>query len=330
VRLASLWYDSHPLSTVLLPLSGLFRLVVAARRFAYKAGVLRSRRLPVPVIVVGNITVGGTGKTPLVIWMVENLRAAGYHPGVVSRGYGGKAARWPQLVTAASDPGMVGDEPVLIAQRAACPVAVAPRRVKAARALIAEHGCDVVVCDDGLQHYALQRDVEVAVIDGERRLGNGRCLPAGPLREGAARLRSVDITVVNGEALAGECRMQLDGSVAQSLGDSRIKRDLGEWRGASIHAVAGIGNPGRFFGHLRGQGLTVVEHPFPDHHRFQADDLRFGDDQAVIMTEKDAVKCRGFAGPRHWYVPVTARLDLDCQQRLQRLLHNIAPRTAGK
>jgi len=324
VRLVSLWYGSHPLSIVLLPLSGLFRLVVAARRYAYKAGVLRSHKLPVPLIVVGNITVGGTGKTPLVIWLVESLRASGYRPGVVSRGYGGNAASWPQPVTAASDPAMVGDEPVLIARRTACPVAVAPRRVAAAHALITDYGCDVIVCDDGLQHYALQRDVEIAVIDAERRLGNGHCLPAGPLRESAARLRSVDITVVNGEALPGECRMQLDGTVAQSLADSQIKRDLGEWRGASVHGVAGIGNPGRFFAHLRGQGLKVVEHPFPDHHSFQADDLHFGDDLAVIMTEKDAVKCRGFAGSQHWYVPVTARLDDDCQQRLQRILHNIA------
>lgn len=330
MRLASLWYGSHPLSTVLLPLSGLFRLAVSARRFAYKAGMLRSHKLPVPVIVVGNITVGGTGKTPLVIWLVEALRAAGHHPGVVSRGYGGDARIWPRIVDADSDPGAVGDEPVLIARRTACPVAVAPQRVMAARTLIADYGCDVVVCDDGLQHYALERDAEIAVIDGERRLGNGRCLPAGPLRETAARLRAVDITVVNGEALSGECRMQLAGTTAQSLRDPHVRRALAEWRGATAHGVAGIGNPGRFFAHLRGQGLNIVEHPFPDHHRFRAEDLRFADDLPVIMTEKDAVKCRGFAESHHWYVPVTARLDADCQQRLQRLLMNILPRGAAE
>jgi len=330
VRFTSLWYGSHPLSFALLPLSALFRVVVSVRRFAYKTGVLRSHKLPVPVIVVGNITVGGTGKTPLVIWLVEALRAAGHHPGVVSRGYGGNAAVWPQPVTADSDPASVGDEPVLIARRAACPVVVAPQRVAAARRLIADYACDVVVCDDGLQHYALRRDAEIAVIDGERRLGNGRCLPAGPLRETAARLRSVDLTVVNGAASSGECRMRLSGSVAQVLAGPPRERDLGEWRGSTVHAVAGIGNPGRFFAHLREQGLNIVEHPFPDHHRFQAEDLHFGDDLPVIMTEKDAVKCRSFAGPLHWYIPVSARIDSDCQQRLQRLLMNILRRYSAE
>ncbi|MEJ2653110.1 MAG: tetraacyldisaccharide 4'-kinase [Gammaproteobacteria bacterium] len=296
VRPASLWYGSHPLSILLLPLSGVFGLLVSLRRFAYETGMLRRHKLPVPVIVIGNITVGGTGKTPLVIWLVESLRGAGYRPGVVSRGYGGDTARMPQLVTADSDPVAVGDEPVLIAQRAACPVAVAPRRVMAARALIADHDCNVIVSDDGLQHYALERDMEIAVIDGERRLGNGHYLPAGPLREQATRLRRVDIMVVNGKALPGEC-----------------------------HAVAGIGNPARFFDQLRGQGLKVVEHPFPDHHRFRAADLRFGDDLPVVMTEKDAVKCRAFAAPNHWYVPVSARFDADCQRRLQHLLAKIKP-----
>ena len=224
----------------------------------------------------------------------------------------------------------MGDEPVLIARRAACPVVVAPQRVAAARRLIADYACDVVVCDDGLQHYALRRDAEIAVIDGERRLGNGRCLPAGPLRETAARLRSVDLTVVNGAASSGECRMRLSGSVAQVLAGPPRERDLGEWRGSTVHAVAGIGNPGRFFAHLREQGLNIVEHPFPDHHRFQAEDLHFGDDLPVIMTEKDAVKCRSFAGPLHWYIPVSARIDSDCQQRLQRLLMNILRRYSAE
>ena len=325
MRLASLWYGSHPLSIILLPLGGLFRVLVAVRRYAYKTGVLRSHKLPVPVIVVGNITVGGTGKTPLVIWLVDVLRKAGHRPGVVSRGYGGNASTWPQLVDADSDPGAVGDEPVLIARRTECPVAVAPRRVEAARRLIADFACDVIVCDDGLQHYALDRDVEIAVIDGERRLGNGRCLPAGPLRETAARLRSVDVTVINGAASSGECGMRLAGTLAQSLGDPRLEHELAEWRGSTVHGVAGIGNPGRFFAYLREQGLTVVEHAFPDHHGFEAEDLRFGDDLPVIMTEKDAVKCRAFAGPLHWYVPVNALIDGDCQRRLRRLLTDILP-----
>lgn len=325
MRLASLWYGYHPLSTILLPLSGLYRLIVSVRRFAYKTGMLRSNKLPVPVIVVGNITVGGTGKTPLVIWLVEALYRAGHRPGVVSRGYGGQGNTRPQVVNAESNPAIVGDEPVLIARRTACPVAVAPRRVMGARKLIADYGCDIIICDDGLQHYALDRNVEIAVIDGKRRLGNGRCLPAGPLRETAARLRSVDISVVNGEAMAGECRMQLVGTSALSLDDPRVKRDLAEWKGATVHGVAGIGNPERFFGHLRGQGLNIIEHPFPDHHRFQASDLCFTDDLPVFMTEKDAVKCRDFSKPHYWYLPITARLDGDCQQRLLRLVGNILP-----
>jgi tetraacyldisaccharide 4'-kinase len=223
----------------------------------------------------------------------------------------------------------VGDEPVLIARRTGCPVAVAPRRAMAARKLIEDNGCDVIVCDDGLQHYAMERDLEIAVIDGGRRLGNGRCLPAGPLRETAARLRSVDLTVVNGEASSGECRMWLTGTVARALRDPHVYRELGEWRGSTVHGVAGIGNPGRFFAHLREQGLNVVEHPFPDHHRFRAVDLDFADKLPVVMTEKDAVKCRGFAGPDHWYVPVTAWVDADCQQRLQRLLMNLFSRSAA-
>lgn len=330
MNLARLWYGSHPLSILLAPLSGLFCLAVAARRYAYRAGLLRSDKLPVPVIVIGNISVGGTGKTPLVIYLVEALREAGHRPGVVSRGYGGRAATWPQVVNADSDPALVGDEPVLIARRAGCPVAVAPRRAAAARRLLAEHGCDVIVCDDGLQHYALTRDLEIAVIDGVRRLGNGRCLPAGPLREPPARLRTVDMIVVNGAGSSDECGMQLTGTTAFPLRDSNGACELGEWRGRTVHGVAGIGNPERFFAHLRGQGLNVVEHPFPDHHRFNAADVRFADDLPVLMTEKDAVKCRAFAQPQLWYVPVTAQLDAACEQQLQRLLARAVKRGAAK
>ncbi len=328
--LESLWYGSNPLSLVLLPLSGLFRLVAGARRFAYKRGLLRSYKLPVPVIVVGNITVGGTGKTPLVIWLVEALREAGYHPGVVSRGYGGNAQAWPQSVGADSDPAVVGDEPVLIAQRAGCPVAVAPRRVAAAQRLIEVHHCDVIVSDDGLQHYALRRNVEIAVIDGQRRLGNGHSLPAGPLRESAARLRKVDLIVINGESKADECEMRLEGETARSLCDAAHSRDLTAWRGGVVHGVAGIGNPGRFFDHLRGNGLQVEEHPFADHHRYQPAELDFPDEREVIMTEKDAVKYRGFAGARHWYVPVTACFAADCQRRIEDVLRNSLPRITAK
>lgn len=305
---------------LLAPLGWLYAAVATLRRSAYGAGLLHSEKMPVPVIVVGNITVGGTGKTPLVIWLVETLREAGHRPGVVSRGYGGAATSWPQAVNGDSDPRMVGDEPVLIAHRCGCPVVVGPQRVQAARKLLADHDCDVIVCDDGLQHYALARDVEITVIDGVRRFGNGRCLPAGPLRERPSRLRSVDLVVVNGAAQAGDCDMQLMGGEARALLDPDSCHALERWRGETVHGVAGIGNPGRFFDHLRAHGLSVMEHPFPDHHRFRADDLRFGDDLPVMMTEKDAVKCREFARAGHWYVPVSAHLDEPCRQRLQRIL----------
>ena len=326
MRLASLWYESHPISLLLLPISGLFRAVVALRRIAYKSGVLHRQKLPIPVIVVGNITVGGTGKTPLVIWLAEMLRDMGHQPGIVSRGYRGDTTSWPQLVEAESDPAKVGDEPVLIALRTGCPVAVAPQRVKAARLLISDKGCDVIVCDDGLQHYALERDLEIVVLDGERRLGNGHCLPAGPLRETAARLHGVDLVVVNGEASSNECRMHLVGTKVQSLSDPHVFQDLSEWQGTTVHGVAGIGNPGRFFAHLRAHGLNVLEHPFPDHHRFEEKDLRFSDTLPVLMTEKDAVKCRGFASPCLWYVPVNAGIEGDCKIRFHNLIMNLFPR----
>ncbi len=330
MRLASLWYGSHPLSILLAPLGWLFAVVATARRYAYRAGLLHGERMPVPVIVVGNITVGGTGKTPLVIWLVEALRRAGRRPGVVSRGYGGEAASWPQTVDGDSDPRVVGDEPVLIACHCSCPVIVGPRRVQAARKLLADHDCDVIVCDDGLQHYALARDMEIAVIDGARRLGIGRCLPAGPLRERPSRLQSVDMVIVNGAARAGEYTMELKGGEARALLDPDSVQSLERWRGESVHGMAGIGNPGRFFAHLREHGLRVVEHPFSDHHAFRPDELRFGDDLPVMMTEKDAVKCRGFALAGQWYVPVSAHLDELCEQRLQRLLKRVLMRYGGE
>jgi tetraacyldisaccharide 4'-kinase len=328
MRLDSLWYGSHPLSLLLAPLGAAFAAVAAARRRAYHSGLLRSVKLPVPVIVVGNITVGGTGKTPLVIWLVETLRTMGHRPGVVSRGYGGRARTWPQRVTADSDPALVGDEPVLIARRCACPVVTAPQRVSAARTLLAEYDCDVIVSDDGLQHYALARDLEIVVMDGARRLGNGRCLPAGPLREAPSRLQHVDIVVINGEARAGECGLRLVGERSRALLDPSLEQPLDHWRSGTVHAVAGIGNPARFFAHLRKHGLEVVEHAFPDHHRFQSRDIAFGDGRPVLMTEKDAVKCRAFAGVAHWYVPVDAVPDAACRRRLEALLARVLDQTA--
>lgn len=313
------WYSTRaPLW--LLPAEGLFRLLAVLRRLAFRSGLRRSRRLPVPVIVVGNISVGGTGKTPLVVWLVQLLRKAGYRPGIITRGYGGAAQRWPQQVRADSDPHMVGDEPVMLARHCACPIAAGPDRVEAARQLLKHGHCDVIVSDDGLQHYRLQRDIEIVVVDGARRFGNGHCLPAGPLREPLSRLKQVDVVVANGEALVGEVSMMLSPRGLRRLDDDTQCCGFESLAGESVHALAGIGNPDRFFSMLAAQGLTVIEHPFPDHHRFTPEDLAFADRLPIVMTEKDAVKCRAFADERMWYVPVEARLPDTLALRLLQML----------
>ena len=262
------------------------------------------------MIVVGNISVGGTGKTPLVVWLVDYLKQAGFKPGVISRGYGGKAQHWPQPVTTDSDPGMVGDEALLIAQRVACPVAVGSLRAQSVRYLLQHHPCNIIISDDGLQHYALQRDIEIAVVDGARRFGNGLCLPAGPLREPPSRLQQVDFIVCHGKpAHTGEYTMNLQGAMAVSLLNGQQKA-LAEFHGQPLLAVAGIGHPDRFFRHLQGFGLQFGRRALPDHHIFTVTDIDCDKDTVILMTEKDAVKCRTFADIRHWYVPVRAEINL--------------------
>jgi tetraacyldisaccharide 4'-kinase len=299
------WYGQAPPPWWTLPLESLYGAVV--RRRMARRHAMAGDRLPVPVVVVGNITVGGTGKTPLTIALVEALRARGWCPGVVSRGYGGAHAGGPRLLDGDDAPAEVGDEPCLIRQ-SGVPVAVGRERPAAARLLIAA-GCDLVIADDGLQHYRLVRDVEICVIDGVRRFGNARLLPAGPLREPLARLAEVDFRVCNGgEAEPGEVAMQLIGDRAISLADAKVSRPLGDFAGPAVHAVAAIGHPSRFFASLRAHGLQPIEHPFPDHHPFVATDLAFGDDLPIVMTDKDAVKCTGFAPANAWRVPVRAEL----------------------
>jgi tetraacyldisaccharide 4'-kinase len=292
---------------------------VILRAWAYRLRLLPSRRLAAPVIVVGNVTVGGTGKTPLVIWLAGRLRAAGHRPGIVSRGYGGRARYWPQQVRPDSDPAAVGDEAVLIARRTGCPMAVGPDRVAAAEALLAHTDCDVILADDGLQHYRLRRDIEIAVIDGRRRFGNGRCLPAGPLREPAGRLRRVDFRVCNGDPEEGEYGMALTGDEAVSLADPAQRRTLSSLP-QPLHAVAGIGHPERFFDALAARGLECDNHAFADHHPYAAGELDFDAAATVLMTEKDAVKYGRHADARHWYVPVSAQPEAAFGERvLQRL-----------
>lgn len=306
----SYWYSKNRISSILTPLSWLFCAIVYIRLLLFKLRLLSSYRSELPVIVVGNITVGGTGKTPMVIWLAKQLQNAGYKPGIISRGYGGHASHWPQQVRPDSDPYVVGDEPLLIAQRTGCPMAVGPKRVDAAHALNEFTDCDILISDDGMQHYRLQRDIEICIVDGKRRFGNGLCLPAGPLREKTGRLKTVDFVVTNSAtAEQGEIGMQLAGGLIKQLpGDSDVE-SLTEWKGRQVHAVAGIGNPQRFFDALRSQGLDVIEHSYSDHYLYTQHELEFYDSLPVIMTEKDAVKYRRFAGTRHWYYPVDALLD---------------------
>ncbi len=322
--LESVWYGGHPLGVIMAPLGWGYAACMRIRRAAYGLGVFPVRELSVPVIVVGNLTVGGTGKTPLVIWLAEYLKRAGYRPGVVSRGYGGRGAKWPQQVRPDTSPDLVGDEAVVIARRTRCPVAVSPRRHVAARELVQHTDCDLVICDDGLQHHAMGRDIEVAVVDGDRRFGNGRCLPAGPLREPVGRLSSVDMVVANGRAQKQEYLMEYIYLPLRSVRDDSGSLDLSAWRGREVHAVAGVGNPARFYSHLRSREVHVIKHTFPDHHRYLASDLRFGDDLPVVMTEKDAVKCREYAGGDTWYLPIEAKMSAAFEYRLGTLLKNVA------
>jgi tetraacyldisaccharide 4'-kinase len=287
---------------LLWPASLLFGLFAFLRR-----ALTRRRRVGIPVVVVGNLTVGGSGKTPLVLWIVELLRASGWHPAIVSRGYPARIAV-PKAVTLISEASEVGDEPVLLARRGGCPVWVGADRLAVIRALReSQPEVDIVVLDDGLQHYRLARDIEIAVVDA-RGFGNGFLLPAGPLREPRSRLRLVDAVVAH-EANVDGYAMTLEGGELHRMTDARERRPAGAFRGQKVHAVAGIGDPQRFFRHLERLGVTGVPHPFPDHHAFRAEELDFGDAAPVLLTEKDAVKLRRFARPDWWVLPVTAKLD---------------------
>jgi tetraacyldisaccharide 4'-kinase len=318
------WYRIAPLHILLLPVSFIFRLLSAMRRTLYRSGILPSEKLAVPVIVIGNITVGGSGKTPLTLWLAQQLLDNGWHPGIISRGFGGGKTIAPQAVHSSSSPDEVGDEAVMMAQHGLCPVWVGRDRPATGRALLHAHPeCDVLLSDDGLQHYRLQRDVEIAVVDGVRRFGNGCLLPAGPLREAPSRLNEVDAVIINGGIVSGkEYGMQLDGSIFQNLLDPDIIMRPPDFQHMKLHAIAGIGHPFRFFAHLNNLGLTGQVHPFPDHHRYTPADLAYADADAILMTEKDAVKCRPFAIKKCWVLRVEAQLD---PALTQHILERIAP-----
>jgi tetraacyldisaccharide 4'-kinase len=320
--LVDIWYKDPFIGVLLMPLGFLFSDFVKFRKFLYRMGVLNKHALPVPVIVIGNITVGGTGKTPMIIWLARLLQNEGYKPGIISRGYGGQAESWPQWVDAGSTADIVGDEALLIAKQTGCPMAVGPVRADAAKLLLERADCNVILSDDGLQHYALNRDIEIAVIDGERRFGNGYCLPAGPLREPIERLQSVDFIVVNGEKYEdNEFSIQIAGDTAVNLLTGEEK-PLREFSGIPCHALAGIGNPGRFFKLLESSGVSCKTYSFPDHYKFQPSDISFSDSAPVLMTEKDAVKCLAFAGNQHWYVPVKAVPETIFAERFLALLQD--------
>jgi tetraacyldisaccharide 4'-kinase len=325
------WYRTslHPLLAPLLPFSWAFSLVTHLRRLSYRLGLQKTQPFSVPVIVVGNITIGGTGKTPLVIDLVNYFKAQGKKPGIALRGVGGRKNYLPLRVTAESDPFEVGDEAVLLAKNTNCPVVACIDRPKAVSLL--EKECDLILCDDGLQHYRLARQVEIAVIDGSRYFGNGHLLPAGPLREPIKRLQEVDFIIVNeSEKNAAQTqaplktprfRMQVKAKTFKALHEPRLTAELSHFSGQKVHALAGIGNPLRFFQLLTSLNIEVIPHIFPDHHRYSPEDLHFSDELPILMTEKDAIKCSKLpfemaAKEKQWYLQITTEVSPEFKQAL--------------
>lgn len=325
-NLVNAWYKGHWALWLLAPLSFLYGLISWFRRIAYQQGWFKSQKFNIPVIVVGNISAGGTGKTPLTLAIVNYLKEQGYQPVIVSRGYGGKT-EYPALVTSQSTPQQVGDEPLLMFLQSQVPVVVAPKRAEAVAYVMQHNLGNVVICDDGLQHYALARDIEIAVIDGARGLGNGHFLPQGALRESAQRLQSVDFVVINGEGYTYPSAYMMTLQAASWLNVAQADC-VAPQAPQKIHAVAGIGNPERFFKQLQQQGFEVIKHPFADHHQFVAQDIHFSDDLPVVMTAKDAVKCQQFALDNLWQVPVEAQLYPQFYAALNQKLQFILSRTS--
>jgi tetraacyldisaccharide 4'-kinase len=314
------WYGHSLWRWVLWPLSLLYRLFVTHKRRRWLAKPRQSYHANVPLIVVGNLSVGGTGKTPLVLKLIDMARDLGLAPGVISRGYGGNAPAYPCAVEDYPEAAIVGDEPLLIWRRSRCPVVVAPRRAEAAALLISRFSPDIIFSDDGLQHYALGRDFEIVVVDGKRQFGNTLCLPAGPLREPLERLRSVDLVVGNGCAVAGSPYFfRIAAGQFVALGDGK-RQDGSAWIGTGCVAVAGIGNPERFFQTLRELGLAIEPHAFPDHYQFSREDFSAFAGRPVLMTEKDAVKCGGLGLNNAWYLEVEAQMNPALTQAMTTLL----------
>lgn len=335
-KLTRYWYRQtwHLYTVILLPFAWLFGLCVKIRRYCYRIGILATNHVDVPVIVVGNITVGGTGKTPFIIWLAALLRAQGYRPGIVTRGVGGKKHKLPYWVKRTDSASEVGDEALLLMQHTSCPVVISIDRTAAAHDLLEHTQCDIVLSDDGLQHYRLGRDIEIALVDGKRRFGNQCLLPAGPLREPLSRLREVDFVITNGANQDDTFSMSLEPLEFIAVRDG-TRVQLADFPRQRVHAVAGIGHPEQFFALLRKAGFDVISHVFPDHYLYQAQDLCFSDELPIIMTEKDAVKCSAFANQHCWYLRVCVKINHEFECALLSKLEvlnettNTVARTAG-
>ena len=319
----NLWYSKNLLSTGLLPLSWLFRAIVTVRRFYYRVYHYRRTLPSVFILVVGNLTVGGTGKTPFLIWLARQCRGHGLKVGIITRGYKKHQAGKILEALPHSLSKEVGDEALLLVQKTACPVIVAANRMQAVGLLLSKYRPDVILSDDGLQHYKLPRNVEIAIVDGARQFGNGRCLPAGPLREPVSRIQECDLVVSNGRNDNYKYSFETVPESAVSLGPYTVRRPLQDFMDCTVHAVAGLGNPARFFRMLESAGIRIIRHVFPDHHAYVEADLEFGDNKPILMTEKDAVKCKLFVDRNIWYLPIIVQPSPLLEQRISTLIEGI-------
>ena len=317
------WYSKNIFSLLLSPLSLIYISIIYLRYTLYQLGLISITKINVPTIVIGNIVAGGTGKTPLVIWLAKHFKDKGFLPGIVSRGYGGTYLSNIELVKPTSNPLLVGDEPVIIARNTNCPVVVAKKRAKGAKELVEKYNCNIILCDDGMQHYSLARDIEIAVIDGQRRFGNNYCFPAGPLREPKSRIFKADLIVSKYNARTCEHKMDYTYHQLVSLNELSKTIPISDLHGMTVHAIAGINNPDHFFSYLRSHKLELIIHKFPDHYSYTEDDVKFDDNFPVVMTEKDAVKCLNYSSDKHWYIPISAELSKSFVCDLDKLMGKI-------
>ena len=317
------WYSKNIFSLLLSPLSLIYISIIYLRYTLYQLGLISITKINVPTIVIGNIVAGGTGKTPLVIWLAKYLKSKGFLPGIVSRGYGGTYLSNIELVKPTSNPLLVGDEPVIIARNTNCPVVVAKKRAKGAKELVEKYNCNIILCDDGMQHYSLARDIEIAVIDGQRRFGNNYCFPAGPLREPKSRIFKADLIVSKYNARTCEHKMDYTYHQLVSLNELSKTIPISDLHGMTVHTIVGINNPDHFFSYLRSHKLELIIHKFPDHYSYTEDDVKFDDNFPVVMTEKDAVKCLNYSSDKHWYIPISAELSKSFVCDLDKLMGKI-------